>query len=316
MGSKIRINAQLIDAANGGHIWAERYDGDMADIFQFQDKIREQIVSALRVSLTPTDRALAERKPTDSMDAYDFFLKGRASFYRHTQEDLLEAMKCLDTAIEIDSNFADAYGYLSFCHLFGWVLMWPGFDNSLDRANELAERGVALDGTSAIAVMRLGWAQTWLRRFDQAVANLEKAIALAPNNAEVYSTLGNILNYCGNPEKGLKMLEKAFSIDTFVPPLWEYQIGHSYLLLRQYDEALTKLHRAVERAPMIGAFYLFLAWVYVELDRLDDARDAINTAMEIPPRYTVTEVARIFPYRVDEDRNRFLDGLRKAGLPE
>ncbi len=143
MGDRLRINAQLIDGADGRHIWAERYDGDMADIFEFQDDIREQIVSALQVSLTPTDKALTERKPTDSVEAYDLFLKGRANFYRHTLEDLLEAIKCFEVAIEIDPNFADAYGYLSYCHWWGWLQMLPEFDDNLDRANELAERGVA-----------------------------------------------------------------------------------------------------------------------------------------------------------------------------
>ena len=104
------------------------------------------------------------------------------------------------------------------------------------RAHELAERGVALDGTSAIVVMRLGWIQTFLRHYDQAVANLEKAIALAPDNAEIYSQFGQVLNFLGNPEKGLQMIEKAFSIETFVPPNWEMHAAHSHLLLRHYDE--------------------------------------------------------------------------------
>ncbi len=248
-GGKVRINAQLIDAESGGHVWAERYDGDLEDIFSLQDNITAQIVSALQVSLTPTDKALAERKPTDSVEAYDLFLKGRANVHRYTREHHLEAIKCLEEAIEIDPNYADAYGYLSFCHFRGWVQMWPGFDDTLDRAQELAEKGVALDSTSAIALTRLGWIQTYLRRYDDAIANLDKAIALAPNNAEVYSTFGQVLNYWGNPERGLEMLEKAFSIDTIAPPNWELQMGLSHLLLRQYDEALARFKRSVERIP-------------------------------------------------------------------
>ena len=148
MGPKLRVNAQLIDAASGGHIWAERYDGDMADIFEFQDNIREQIVSALQVSLTPTDKALTERKPTDSVEAYDLFLKGRANFYRYTPEHLLEAIKCLEEAIEIDPNFAAAYGYLSYCHFYGWAQMfgpvsmtlWTGPTNWLKGASRSMAR--------------------------------------------------------------------------------------------------------------------------------------------------------------------------------
>ncbi len=269
------------------------------------------------MSLTPTDQALTERKPTDSVEAYDLFLRGRSNFYRFTHEDLLEAIKCFEEAIEIDPNFADAYGYLSYCHWWGWLQMLPEFDDNLDRAYELAERGVALDGTSAIALAQLGWIQTFLRRYDQAVSNLEKAIVLAPNNAEVYATFGQVLNYRGNPERGRQMIEKAFSIDTFAPlAVWEFQVGCSHLLLRQYDQAIARFNRAVERVSTIAPTYLFLACAYVGLDRLDDASDAIKTALEIIPQYTVKEVARIWPWRIDEDRNLILDSLRKAGLPE
>jgi adenylate cyclase len=317
MGDRLRINAQLIDGADGRHIWAERYDGDMENIFEFQDDIREQIVSALQVSLTPTDKALAERKPTDSVEAYDLFLKGRENFYRYTPEHFLEAIKCLEEAIEIDPNFADAYSYLAWCHhLYGWTQFGPEYDDTLDRAHELAERGVALDGTSAFALALLGWIQAFLNRHDQAIANLEKAIAMAPNDAGVYATFGQVLNYWGNPERALEMIEKAFSLETFAPPTWEFQLGHSHLLLRQYDEALTRYNGVIERAPKFALIYLHLACAYVELDRLDDARDAIKTALEIVPKYTVKELARILPYRIDEVRDRFVEGLRKAGLPE
>jgi adenylate cyclase len=316
MGDRLRINAQLIDGADGRHIWAERYDGNMSEIFEFQDNIREQIVSALQVSLTPTDKALAERKPTDSVEAYDLLLRGRANLFLFSREHMLGAIKCLEEATEIDPNFGDAYGYLAFCHWYGWIEGWPGFDDTLDRANELAEKGVAVDGTSAIALTRLGWVQTWLRRFDQAVENSEKAITLAPNNAEVYANYGDVLNYWGNPERGLEMVEKALGLETYAPPNWEFYAGISHLLLRQYDQALASLNRVVERIPKYVHPYELLAWAYAELDRLDDAREAIKTVLKIKPNFTVQEAARIMPYRLDEDSNRFLDAMRKAGLPE
>jgi adenylate cyclase len=316
MGDRLRINAQLIDCMDGRHIWAERYDGNMAEIFEFQDDIRARIVSALQVSLTPADKALADRKPTDSVPAYDLFLKGRANFNRYTLESLREAIKSFEDAIEIDPNFADAYGYLSFCYYYGWTLMFPGSDTTLDRANELAEKGVSLDGTSVIALARLGWIQGWLHRYDHAFMNFGKAIALAPDNAELYANFGNILNYWGDPESALGMFEKALSMDLVAPPNWEFQMGHSYLLLRQYEEALTRFKRMVERAPKATFAYLFTAFACAELDRMDDAKDAIKTVLEITPPYTVKEVARRYPYRTEEDRNRFLDAMRKAGLPE
>ena len=315
-GGKVRINAQLIDAQSGGHIWAERYDGDLEDIFSLQDNITGQIVAALQVSLTPTDKALVERKPTDSVEAYDLFLRGRANFYFYTPEHTREAIKCLEAAIEIDPNFADAYSYLAFCYLVGCTFMFPGFDDTYDRANEVAEKGVALDDTSAMALTRLSFIQTFLHRYDQAIENSEAAIELAPNNAEVHAYYGQVLNYWGNPQRGLEMIEKALSIEKIPPPNWELIAGHSHLIMRRYDEAAGRFIGTIERAPKFTYAYLLLACAYVGLDRLDDARDAIKTALEVTPRYTVKEFARLYPYRIDEVRNRIFDSLRKAGLPE
>ena len=155
-----------------------------------------------------------------------------------------------------------------------------------------------------------------LHCYDDAIANLEKAIALEPNNADVNAFYGQVLNWLGNPEKGLQLIERAFSLETFAPPVWEFQLGHSYFLLHQYDEALARFNRAIERAPKFTPAYLFLAWAYVELDRLDDAKKTVKTALEVTPQFTVKGGAKIFPYRADEDLNRLLDSLRKAGVPE
>ncbi len=316
MGERLRVNTQLIDATDGDHLWAKRYDGDMDEIFEFQDRIRAEIVTALELKLTPTDKALSERKPTDSVEAYDLFLKGRASYHRFTSEQYLEAKECLEKAIEIDPNFADAYGYLSYCHFFSWSHMWPGCDENLDRAIELAEKGVALDGTSANALARLGWVQTFLRRYDPALENLEKAINLAPDNADVIATFGQALNYLGNPERGLKMMKKAYSIELFDPPNWGFMIGLSHLLLEQYDEAVAGFKRTIERAPKFYAAHLLIACSYVELDRLEEASVEIKTLLESLPRYTLKDVARIYPFRQNEVRDRLFENLRQAGLPE
>jgi adenylate cyclase len=244
------------------------------------------------------------------------FLKGRANFYRFTPEHILEARKCLEEAIEIDPKFADAYSYLSLCHFWGWSQLLAGFDDNLDRANEIAEKAMALDGSSTSAVMSLGWIKAWLQRYDDSFAIFEKALALAPNNAEVIAMFGQVLNFWGNPERGLEMIEKSFKLETFPPPNWELWAGHSHFLLRQYDQALLKFNLMVERAPKFAFVYMLLACAYAELERLDDARNSIKTLLEISPRYTLKDAAKFAPYRLDEHRNRFLEGLRKAGLPE
>ena len=316
MGSRLRINAQLIDAATGGHIWAERYDGDVENIFEFQDDIRDQIVSALQVNLTPTDKALAVRKPTDSAEAYDLFLKGRASYYRYTPDNMLEAKNYFEKAIEVDPNYAVAYSYLSYALLSGWAFLFPGFDDVFDRAKELAEKGVALDGMSPLTNMRLGWLQVWTGLHDQAEVNFEKAVELAPDNAEILATYAQVLNWCGQPERSLQMMDKVFSIDTFAPPSWEFHVGSSYFLMGQYDKALNRLKLAVERAPSFIPAYEILTCLYVELGQLEEARDAVKTILDISPKFTISHAAAVMCHKSEEHRHRFVDGFREAGLPE
>jgi adenylate cyclase len=317
MGERLRVNAQLIDGASGQHVWADRYDGNMAEIFDFQDDIREKIVSALQVNLTPADQALTERKLTDSVEAYDFFLKGRADFNTAMPENTLKAIEYFKRAIEIDPTFADAYGYLSYCYFRGWVQRLPGFGDNLDRALELAEKGVELDGTSGLTLARLGFIQAFQHRYDQAISNLEKAVALTLNDGEVYATFGQVLNYWGDPKRALKMMDKAVSLETYPPAIWEWQMGHAYLILRQYDEALTRFNRAIERAPKILPAHMHLACAYAELDRLDDARKVIRTILDFAPAFNIVNAERSFAaYRNDEDRDRLLGAFQKIGLPE
>ena len=195
--------------------------------------------------------------------------------------------------------------------------MMPGFDDDLVQACELAERGVALDGTSAFAIALLGLIQSRLRRYDESLTNFEKAIALAPRNGEVYATYGQVLVFWGNPKKAIEMLEKAFSLETFPPAIWEWQMGHAHLLLRQYDDALSRFHRAVAQAPKFMPAYTYLACAYGELNRLDDARKTIRTVLEFAPGFNRAVVERFFSgYRNNEDRDRLLVAFQKIELPE
>jgi len=316
MGSKLRVNAQLVDAGNGGHRWAERYDGDLTEIFDFQDRIREEIVSALQVKLTPGDRMLAERKPSTSIEAYDLFLRGRASYFRYTPQDHAEAKNYFEGAIALDPEFADAYSFLSYLYSAAWNLLYPGFENGLDRALPMAEKAVSLDPRSPVAHMRLGWILCFLRQFDQALPCFEKAVDLGPDIAEVYSYYGMFLNYIGRPEQGLDMIDRAYRLDPIAPTIWELMVGYSYWELARYDDAVAQFRKVIDRLPDFPMTYMFLASVYVELGQLDDAVEKLQILREKNPMWSVGNADRIFPILSDDRRKRFLDNLRKAGLPE
>ncbi|MBT6276567.1 MAG: hypothetical protein HOI95_20830 [Chromatiales bacterium] len=166
MGGRLRISAQLIDAAHGRHLWAERYDGEMSEIFDFQDRIRAEIVAALKVQLTADALKRADERQTNSVDAYDLYLKGRDFYFRYSPDALTEAVKHLERATDIDPNFANALSYLSYCCLSSWLFDGQTTANPLDGALRSAETAVALAPNSAMAQTRLGWVRGLTTQFE------------------------------------------------------------------------------------------------------------------------------------------------------
>ncbi len=316
MGTKVRINAQLIDAATGGHLWAERYDGDLDDIFTLQDEIMAEIVSAMELHLTAADRASAARKPTRSVEAYDLCLRGRAEYYRYTPDHFANARRYFEQAIEIDPAYAEAYGYLSYCLTTTFVFTWSGAEDSLDRALGLAEKSLALDSRSSVAHSRLGWVLGYFGEYERAAENFEQAIALDGRDAAAFFAFGETMNRAGLPEKAVPLIEQAIGLEIVAPPAWGIGMGHAYVLLRNYDEALAKFLQVLDRVPRFIPARVQLARSYGEMDRVSDAKSMIAALREVAPRYTVRSAQRMFPYPDEENRTRLRDGLRKAGLPE
>lgn len=316
MGERLRINAQLINTKEGDHLWAERYDGNLAEIFEFQDRITAEIVSALELTLTPSDLAHSKRKRTTSVEAYDLYLKGRMHYFRYSSNDNLKARKQFERAIALDPNFAEAHSYLSCCYTNAWLFMWPGFDEGLIGGLEWANKGVDLDSDSAIAHTRLAWVYLFLREHDKSISTFEKALSLDPENAEVRAYFAESLNFCGDPNAAIKHLEVAFRLDPFCPPSFLFMLGHAKFLLRRDDEAISLIQQSIERLPDFLVARLFLACLCAETDRGSEAAEQVKAVLKTAPHYTLRQADRVYPYRNDTDRNRFLDGLREAGLPE
>lgn len=312
MGDRLRINAQLIGGADGRHIWAERYDGDMADIFDFQDHIRKEIVDALAIQLTPAEVAQTGGTPTSNIEAYELYLRGRQLYFHYSPDGFEGAIRCLNQSIELDPAFADAYAYLSACRVAKWIFHWSDDEDELTGARELAEKAVALAPGSPIALVRLAWVQTWQRQFEAAGENFDKAIAIAPNLSEAYVYKGQHHNFAGEPELGLKFTSRALELDPFAPV--DYHLGVEYLLLDRRDEAILTLERARNRTPHQVGTRLHLAWAYIEGGRVRDAENEILAIQEYSPGFTLQDFDRIFPYRLREVRTKALSALRKAGI--
>ena len=317
MAERLRINAQLIDATQGTHIWAERFDGNIAEIFDFQDRIRKEIIAALKLKLTPAEVSLSARQRTTNLEAYDSLLRGRSEYYRYGPEHVAKAIDHFAAATKLDPSFADAYSYLSYCYFARFMMMWPGADHDLGPALAAAEKAVSLDPVSATTLSRLAWLLAFLRRYEESFSHFEKAIAREPNNAEALAAYAEVLNHFGDPERALELNARAVaSGDAASHPNWEYNFGHSYLMLRRYEEAISRLRHAIELAPKFLPAHVRLTCAYAELDRLEEARQEAAQILRLNPGFSIDFWDQFTPYRTPNQRERFRSMLRKAGLPK
>ena len=314
--NRVRINAQLIDATTGFHLWAQRYDRDLEDIFTLQDEIVHAIVAALEVRLTARERVGIERRYTESLEAYDLFLQAREGFFRRTQEGAVQARATLERAIALDPKFAAAHALLAEICRSEWWYGWRDDEDALDRALELARRGVALDDGLPFAYMFLGWIHLWRKEHDQAIAEAKRCLSFDPNNAEGHARLGHTLDQAGRPAEGLPFIETAMRLDPHYPYLYLFWLGHAFHSLQRYDEAVAAYRRTISRNPEFFYARLFLAAVYAQLGRMEEAKSEAIEALRIDPHFSVQRVAQRLPLKDTAALARLIDGMRQAGLPE
>ena len=315
-GDRVRITAQLVDATTGNHLWAERYDRDLKDIFALQDEIAGKIVKALEVKLTEDEQQRVAQRYTDSLEAYDYFLRGRGYRGGHTKEANAQARQLLERAIELDPKFAGAYAELSWIRFLEWEWQWSDDPQVLERALKLAQRAAALDDSLPEAHGRLGWIYLWRKQYEQAIAEAERAVALDPNYAEGLSFFGEILNFAGRPKEGTGLVKKAMRVNPHYPPVYLFILGHAYYLAGQYEEAIQTMKRCVTRDPDFLPAHRNLAVIYSELGRDEEARAAVAEVLRISPEASLGLWRQRMPYKDRAILERFIDGLRKAGLPE
>ncbi len=313
MGSQVRINAQLVDANTGGHLWAERYDADFAEIFSLQDEIAAKIVSALEVNLT------LERAPvrnTASVAAYELSLRGRSKFFMFSPETNAESIRLFEQAVEIDPEFSDAWAGQVFPYQSGWSFIWPGYDDGLEIAAIKAEKAVALAPNSSLAQSRLGWVQVFLPEPEKSVASFERALKLDPHNTDALAFFPEVLNFAGDPARAVGVGEIALKFDPVPPPNVTFHIGHAHFLLGDLENAEKWIGRAIEMAPTFPVARLLMAATLVELGKEESAKSQINALRKMHPQHNISTFNLRYPYHDNEHRSRVLAGLRTAGLPE
>jgi len=314
-GNRVRITAQLVDATSGYHIWAERYDREVGDIFALQDEVTQQIVRAMAVKLTEAERGRLGRAPTGVLEAYDLVLRGHEERKRTTREGNAEARRLFVKALDLDPGYASAYLGLSWTHLQSWQLLWSTDRESLERARELAERAIALNDTLVDAYHLLGQVYLWMKEHDRAIAQAERAVALAPNDADGYETLAEILGWSGRAEESLRLIRRAMRLNPHYPFFYLWTLGHAYYLMERRQEALDAFAQIVRQNPNFVPAHAYRAVLFSELGRVNEAREAWDKASHLSPGVSMPNLRERLPYKRPADLDRFLTAAHRTGMP-
>jgi adenylate cyclase len=314
-GNRVRITAQLIDATSGGHLWAERFDRDLTDIFAVQDDVTQQIVGALAVNLKEGDRQQLAPEHTGNMEAYDCFLRGRELWHRLTKETNIAARELLQRAVELDPNFASAHAFLALAHGLDYVNRWsPSPGRSFEQAEEVAARAVALDDQDSWAHWARSLINLYMRRHDGAISEAERAIEINPNFAEGHVSLGEALHYSGRSEEALACFNRAKVLNPYFPDvLLHFQALASFQLGR-YEEAVDLLKQRLTRNPVTDVSRALLAASYGHLGRFDEARAMWREVLRVNPDYSLEYRRKVLPYKNPADFELVAEGLHKAGV--
>jgi adenylate cyclase len=314
-GNRVRITSQLIDATTGGHLWAERFDRDLTDIFAVQDDVTSHIVKALALNLSEGDKQRLEGDHTDNQEAYDLFLRGRDLWSRQGKESNTQARELLRRATEADPNFAPAWALLGGAHVNDYVNRWSASPSeALERALEAARRAVALDDRNPTAHWALAMVNLWTRQYDTAIGEADRLLALNPNFAEGHNALGVILHFVGRSEEALPHFDRAMALDPYFPAMWLHFQAQAAFHLGRYEMAVSLLKRRIARDPDTDASRVLLAASYGEMGRIDEARAMWAEALRVNPEYSLEHRRKVLPYKNPDDFERVVDGLRKAGV--
>jgi adenylate cyclase len=315
--NRIRVTAQLTEAEAGNHVWAERYDRDLADIFAVQDEITEAVTVAMAPAIAHAELQRAIRKPPESLDAWAAYQRGLWHLEKATGKDCTLAEKFFQHAIALDPNFAGGYCGLSTAYLYSAnVYLQRTSKEACQLAEPLVRQALALDGANPEAHAGLSFVLLRARGDSEgAKAEAQEALSLSPNLAVAHAALGAALVFAGRPKDGAAALQKSIRLDPHHhrSPTRLNQMAISHYLLGEYDAALDVADRAIRSHPEYPLFYRWRAASLGQLGRLEDARQALDQAIAIAPTSFEIYVRNRVPWMRPEDHAHMLEGLRKAG---
>ena len=326
-GDRVRINAQLIDGISGAHIWAERYDGTLADIFALQDKVTSEIIAELKITLTPDERERQERKGTDNLHAHDAYLRGWQFYRRYTPEDFVKAIPHFERAVELDPDFGQAWAalasvyWISYRKSYAWTLIvnpnrdnwvsWLGASHKAEQYLQQAKRNPTPLAHQIESQM------SWnFRQFDKAISEAERAVALDPNDPEGHLAMAWALIFAGRAEAAIASAENGPRLDPYSPARYLFALGTAQLMLDRYTAAETTLKRALELSPENMEILAPLTVAYSQLGQQEEARAALQRYTDFWILYAprIETHMEWWPFKREVDIRRFGEGLVTAGL--
>jgi TolB-like protein/Flp pilus assembly protein TadD len=316
--NRVRVTVQLIDTLTGGHVWAERYDRELEDIFALQDELTEAIVGAVAPSFVSAEARRIERKPPESFDAWDCAMRGNWHLWRLNRDDLAEARRLFERALELDPRSTLALSGLAFTLGFsvsvGWV---DNFDEARRQGHEAARRAVALDENDAGAQLALALISFYTNQLDTAVAACRRALELNPNLAAAEGWLAVMLSWRGDYDEALAVAEKAARLsprDNY--SMWSLSRIAANFGAGRYEQTVEWARKMIEATPESPIPWRYLASSLAHLGRREEASQAKDNLLRVMPNDNLRRVRAALPSANADRINRFIDGLRSAGVPE
>ena len=314
-GGKVRITAQLIDAKTNHHLWAERYDRNLKDIFAIQDEITLKILTSLQVQLTEGEQARLYAKGTENLDAYCKLLQAGMHYYRYNKTGNAMARQISEEVIALDPQWATGHALLASTHLMDYMWHWSNNPReSLACAFRCAKKAIALDDSRAAGHAFLGSLMTIQRQHEKGIAEGELAVSLNPNSADARAMLGLCLHYAGRHDEAVAAFKQAMRLNP-IPPLWYYpNLGICYRHLGMLEEALEQFRKVVSLYPEHLMGHTGLTSIYSLMGREEEARAEAAEVLRIEPNFSLQYMAKVIPYKNKADLDLLIDAWRKAGL--
>ena len=319
-GNRVRITVQLIDATNGRHVWAERYDRQIEDIFDLQDEMTQTIVGAVEPELSAAERERASRKSPESLDAWESYQRGLWFVWKFDADSHHQALSFFKRATDLDPGFAPAYAYLGFAYYHGVIMGWTeDAQQSLDKAMAAASKALSLDERDPLAYFAAGRVHMMWGQHDDSIASLKTAIELNPSFAQAYLGLGMTLTLAGHLQEAKTALSQCMRLSPRDPVLWASTLllGMACILSQEHEEAVDWARKTIQNPRAAGYWpYAVLAAALAQLGQMDEARKALSAALEAKPDLSIAYLVKTLPTKNPDGLNLYLDGLRRAGLPD